>query len=59
MRYGFENELRKVVTSKFTELERLLLTPRILFKYMKTMSKAKSLKLKRSTCKILVTKVCV
>ena len=59
MRYGVENELRKAVTSKFMELERLLLTPRILFKYVKTMSKAKSLNLKRSTCKILAAKVCV
>ena len=57
MQYDIEKELRKIVSTKLMEHERLLLTPRIWFKNVKTMPKAKSLKVKRSTCNILVTEV--
>ena len=57
MQYDIEKELCKIVSTKLMEHERLLLTPRICFKNVKTMPKAKSLKVERSTCNILVTEV--
>ena len=56
IRNACKKELRKVGTSKLMEHGRLLLAR---FKNVKTMSKVKSLKMKRSTCNILVTEVYV